>query len=393
MARKRKPIPPETQRAVLLKSRRRCCLCFWLDRIDEERAGQIAHLDHNHDNHVEDNLVFLCLEHHDKYDSKTSTSKRLREDEVREYRNRLYREMEGTSTVDPGLASSPAYEVPPPPLHFVSRQEELHDLKKLVLDSLDKPVAIVGLQGMGGIGKSVLAACLAREEGIRAAFPDGIFWIVVGQTPAVESLRSLAVRLRQAMAGKACLVILDDVWEAEHATAFHVLGPNCRLLLTTRDASLIHVLGAAEYRLDRLGDEESFDLLAGWSGEPRDRLAEEPAVRAVMRECDNLPLALAVCGAMRLDGVAWAEVQTALEKADLTALYPEIPEYRQNTVLKSIHVGIEFLRSKEPEIAQRYLELAVFAEDAVVPEAAVATIRAKPSARSKGTQAGSWRWR
>jgi len=56
--------------------------------------GQIAHLDHDPSNSDEDNLAFLCHDHHDEYDGKTSTSKGLREAEVREWRDDLYQEME-----------------------------------------------------------------------------------------------------------------------------------------------------------------------------------------------------------------------------------------------------------------------------------------------------------
>ncbi len=90
----RKRIPEEVQQSVLLKSRRRCCLCFWLSGIDEVQKGQIAHLDRNNENANEDNLVFLCLDHHDEYDGKTSQSKGLREDEVRKWRDELLRELE-----------------------------------------------------------------------------------------------------------------------------------------------------------------------------------------------------------------------------------------------------------------------------------------------------------
>ena len=90
----RKPIPDETQNAVLLKSRRRCCLCFWLEGTHEVRKGQIAHLDQNNENSDEDNLVFLCLDHHDEYDGKTSTTKGFKLQEVRRWRDELYREME-----------------------------------------------------------------------------------------------------------------------------------------------------------------------------------------------------------------------------------------------------------------------------------------------------------
>jgi len=82
----RKSIPEDTQKAILLKSRRRCCLCFWLDGRDEVLKGQFAHLDGDPENNAEDNLSFLCLEHHDEYDGRTRIAKGLRESEVRHWR-------------------------------------------------------------------------------------------------------------------------------------------------------------------------------------------------------------------------------------------------------------------------------------------------------------------
>lgn len=91
----RPSLPLPIERAVLIKSRRRCCLCFWLEGIDEVQRGQIAHLDHDNTNYNEDNLCFLCTkEHHDDYDSTRSQSKGLQKGEVKHYRNELYREME-----------------------------------------------------------------------------------------------------------------------------------------------------------------------------------------------------------------------------------------------------------------------------------------------------------
>jgi hypothetical protein len=89
----RKPIPESTQTEILLKSRRRCCLCFWLKGEDEVKKGQFAHLDGNHENAAEGNLAFLCFEHHDEYDSTTRISKGLREAEVKRWRDELYKEM------------------------------------------------------------------------------------------------------------------------------------------------------------------------------------------------------------------------------------------------------------------------------------------------------------
>ena len=90
----RKSLPAATERAVLVKSRRRCCLCYWLEAKDERQKGQIAHLDKDRNNHKEDNLCFLCFDDHDAYDSKTSQSKNLEKGEIKHYRNELYKEME-----------------------------------------------------------------------------------------------------------------------------------------------------------------------------------------------------------------------------------------------------------------------------------------------------------
>jgi hypothetical protein len=69
-------------------------LCYWLKGEDDVKKGQIAHLDGNHANSSDDNLAFLCLEHHDEFDSTPSVSKGLREREVRQWRDELYKEME-----------------------------------------------------------------------------------------------------------------------------------------------------------------------------------------------------------------------------------------------------------------------------------------------------------
>jgi hypothetical protein len=85
----RKSIPKQTETAVLIKSRRRCSICFGLDRDTRLKAGQIAHLDRDNQNTDEDNLCFLCFEHHDQYDSKSSQRKNLTKDEVKAFRAEL----------------------------------------------------------------------------------------------------------------------------------------------------------------------------------------------------------------------------------------------------------------------------------------------------------------
>src|SRR5215470_10961615 len=93
----RKPIHPETETRVLLSSRRRCVFCFGLHGdTQEKQQGQIAHVDQDASHADFENLVFLCMNHHDRYDSKTRQSKGLTQKELLAYRTLLYTYIEQT---------------------------------------------------------------------------------------------------------------------------------------------------------------------------------------------------------------------------------------------------------------------------------------------------------
>jgi len=89
MNRRKRP-STNIQTKVLKSSRRRCAICFAINGDVGEKRGQIAHLDKNPNNNEIDNLAYLCFDHHDQYDSKTSVSKNYTIDEVKEYRRELY---------------------------------------------------------------------------------------------------------------------------------------------------------------------------------------------------------------------------------------------------------------------------------------------------------------
>ncbi len=89
--------------------------------------------------------------------------------------------------------------VPNLPPHFLPRSGDLQALKDAVLAGLTKPVALTGvgkfgLQGMGGIGKTVLATALAHDLEIRQVFSDGIYWLSVGQKPNLLDLQNQILR-------------------------------------------------------------------------------------------------------------------------------------------------------------------------------------------------------
>ncbi len=277
------------------------------------------------------------------------------------------------------------FNLPPLPEHYIPRQDYLQPLRAALLAEGPATLGIVGVKGMGGIGKSVLAAALAHDPQVQAAFPDGIIWLPIGRQPNLtarqEDLYFFVTGKREsfkdpvqgrgflsrALSGRACLVILDDVWEAEHAEAFPVPDGRTRLLITTRNADVLRTLGAQTFSLDVLTEEQALRLLADWAGQRVEDLP--PAARQVARECGYLPLALAMVGAfVRQNPESWERALRRLQQADLEKLRRLFPSYEHPTLLAALEVSVQAL----PEKARaRYLDLAVFPEEAAIPPAAL----------------------
>jgi hypothetical protein len=95
----RKHIPIKIENKVLLGSLRRCAICFGLNFDTNTKRGQIAHIDQNNTNADLDNLVYLCLDHHDEYDGKTSQSKGLTKDEIRIFKGELCSYIRNTKNI------------------------------------------------------------------------------------------------------------------------------------------------------------------------------------------------------------------------------------------------------------------------------------------------------
>lgn len=76
---------------VLLKSRRRCCLCYFWDMDDTVKEGQIVHISRDPSDAGSENLVYLCLRHADMFDSASSQTKSITQEEIKSARDGLYR--------------------------------------------------------------------------------------------------------------------------------------------------------------------------------------------------------------------------------------------------------------------------------------------------------------
>lgn len=285
--------------------------------------------------------------------------------------------------------------VPELPPHFCEQPERIAALRELVLADLEKPTVVsgaaarVGLQGMGGIGKSVLASALAHRPEVRRAFPDGVYWVTVGQNPNVRDLQQKLVavlggdaafesvdlgkeRLRELLKPRHALLVLDDVWVREHAEPFNVVGACGRLLMTTRDASLVRSLTTQEhhFQVQLPTEAESALLLAGVAGLEVSMLPAE--ANDVIALCGRLPLALALCGGMLASGTPWGHLVGALREHDLEFLSSDHPGEEQH---RNVWVALDVsLRALPADLRERFAELAVFALDRPIPEAAIATL-------------------
>jgi hypothetical protein len=149
----------DIETAVLLESRRRCCLCVYLDGDWTEKQVQIAHVDRVPSNSNYEDLAVLCLSHHDRYDSRHSQSKGYTPAELRAYRARLVEALRS-------WAETPQAVVDAPIIRAVLHQEN-EDRDDSVLASgavwSDDPTRVLAVRTGEKSGNELLR--LARETG------------------------------------------------------------------------------------------------------------------------------------------------------------------------------------------------------------------------------------
>ncbi|MGD0973463.1 MAG: NB-ARC domain-containing protein [Candidatus Korobacteraceae bacterium] len=270
---------------------------------------------------------------------------------------------------------------PPLPRNFVERPDEQKSLRQaLIADADGYSIALTALEGMGGIGKTILAQALCHDEAIQQAFPDGVLWVTVGRESiydlrsrinevrtalgdipeAHESELTCGNRYRTLMREKAALVIVDDVWRVGDVEPFLAESARSCLLFTTRDTSIAAALGAREHLADLLTPEKAREVFARYSGVTAEQ--QPPEAARLIEHCGRLPLALAMIGAMlRAKPAAyWKHVLGLLQNADLGRIRAQFPNYPHADLLKTIQVSVEAL---EPEERRCYLALAVLLED------------------------------
>jgi WD40 repeat protein len=276
-------------------------------------------------------------------------------------------------------------EVPALPAGYLQRGE-LDSLRAALVGAglgavgLTGDVRALGLHGQGGIGKTVLAAAAARDPVVRTYFPDGVWWVTVGEAPDLVGLqagllarlgaRGAAPRsatvgaglLREALAGRQVLLVVDDVWSAAAAQAFRVTGPHGRILYTTRDPGVLSAVGARAEQVDVLPVPAATELLARSAGVPAGALPGEGAAR-VLAATGRVALAVALAGAAVRGGASWPQVTGELDRGSDTFL-----DHPYANTFKALQAATAAL---DPALAAAYYSLAVYPPDTQIPVAAV----------------------
>jgi WD40 repeat protein/transcriptional regulator with XRE-family HTH domain len=305
---------------------------------------------------------------------------------------------------DPAVVATPPNEIEParqepwlarmmapsPPHDWVPRDEELALLRAHLLVDAGGSPPLLALHAAGGFGKTTFAQAVAHDPRVRAAWPDGVLWLTLGeQGDPLGALTKLHAALSpnrrhdfvdledathavaDRLADRRCLLIIDDVWSSAHLLPIIAAAPHCACLVTTRDAGTIPV-DARVVRLAAMSREAAATLLSrGIEELPHDRLHE------VARRTGGWPLLLRLANAAlrrRVERLrepaarALDYVARSLDRYGVTGFDQSNASDRHQAVSRTIDASLELLA---PADRDRYAELAIFCEDTPVPLAMV----------------------
>ncbi|XP_059438589.1 disease resistance protein RUN1-like [Corylus avellana] len=201
-------------------------------------------------------------------------------------------------------------------------------------------IRMVGILGMGGIGKTTIAKAIYNQffqgfEGksflanVRETSKESRGQVLLQEQLLSDILKTSEIKInsvdrgisiiKERLCNKAVLVILDDVDQMEQLNALvrrrDWFGSGSRIIITTRDEHLLKELEVdSVYTVTPMNDNESLELFS-WHAF-RNSFPTEDYIdlsRSVVAYCGGLPLALEVLGSF-LFSRSMLEWKSALDK-------------------------------------------------------------------------------
>ncbi|MFC8825996.1 NB-ARC domain-containing protein [Streptomyces sp. NPDC057137] len=301
------------------------------------------------------------------------------------------------------VAGDPPPPEPPPVADWVVDRGQGDDVVAAVCGSGGAVGITTSLSGAGGFGKTTLAGVVCADPQVRRRFRGRVYTVTIGRD--VRGRAAIAAKVAEAtrfitgnteefddpaLAGAhlgrllnqrpRTLLVLDDVWESEQLAPFLRGGKRCVRLVTTRIPSLLPP-DARSIPVDEMSPDQARAVLT-WQLPPLPDDITEALLRATGRWALLLRLANRLIAEQVATGADVTTTATDMLR-ELSAHGPAVvdrtpgvldlddPERRNRAVRATVEAATTLL---PPGGADRFAELAVFAEDEAVPLSLVAQL-------------------
>jgi hypothetical protein len=275
----------------------------------------------------------------------------------------------------PERAERVRFNLPPVAQSFTGREEELAKLdEKLGQD--DRALITQAITGLGGVGKSQLAARYART---RSGAYDIVAW-VGAEDRGIADLSRLAValglqvdelapgdRARAALdwlAGcdRRWLLVLDNVESAEQLEGLLPRGERGRVLVTSRDRTL------RQFGPVLAVDVFDEDTATRYLIERAERLDDEAGARELARALGCLPLALAHAAAYCVEGTSFTDYRRLLDGLPAVELFDRRPDLSYAQTVASTWKPSLAAAARLAPLAGTILDMAAYLAPDAIPK-------------------------